>query len=75
MNEVVSKLASIKQQLRPGMRCKVNHAKASGKVFIITKVNKTRVRAAIEGSPVLNSITNSIYGNYNIPISLLEIIG
>ena len=65
----------IKQQLRPGMKCKVNHAKALGKVFIITKVNKTRVRAAIEGSPALNSITGGSYGNFSIPISLLEIIG
>lgn len=70
-----SNLSTIKKQLRPGMKCKVNHAKALGKVFIITKVNKTRVRAAIEGSPVLNSITGGSYGNFSIPISLLEIIG
>lgn len=60
--------SNIRTQLRPGVRCKVNHPKGLGKVFVITKVNRTRVKAYVEGSP-------GLYGNYTIPISLLEIIG
>lgn len=70
-----SNLSNIKKQLRPGIRCKVNHPKASGKVFIITKVNRTKVKASVEGSTVMNSITGGSYGNWTIPISMLEIIG
>lgn len=66
---------TLKVQLRPGVRCKVNHPKALGKVFIVTKVNRTRVKASLEGSTVTNSFTGGSYGNWTIPISMLEIIG
>lgn len=59
---------TIKAKLRPGLKCKVDHPKAFGKVFIITKVNRTKVKCQLEGSQNWNS-------QWNIPISMLEIIG
>lgn len=60
---------TIKAKLRPGLKCKVDHPKALGKVFIITKVNRTKVKCQLE------RLTQYWNSQWNIPISMLEIIG
>jgi len=58
------KMLTIKNKLRPGMPCKVNHARVAGKKFTVKKVNRTKAVLTMEGTK----------GNWTVPISLIEII-
>lgn len=59
-----TKIHAMKNMLRPGMTCKVNHSRLAGKEFIVKKVNRTKAVLTITGT------TQS----FIVPMSMIEII-
>ena len=59
-----TKIHAMKNMLRPGMTCKVNHSRLAGKKFTVRKVNRTKAVLTMVGSQ----------GTWTVPMSLIEII-
>ena len=59
-----TKIHAMKNMLRPGMTCKVNHTRLAGKKFTVNKVNRTKAVLTITGT------TQS----FIVPMSMIEII-
>ena len=59
-----NKIHTMKNMLRPGMTCKVNHSRVAGKKFIVKKVNRTKAVLTMVGTQ----------GSWTVPMNLIEII-
>lgn len=59
-----TKIHAMKNMLRPGMTCKVNHSRLAGKKFTVNKVNRTKAVLTMVGTQ----------SSWTVPMSLIEII-
>ncbi len=59
-----TKIHAMKNMLRPGMTCKVNHTRLAGKKFTVNKVNRTKAVLTMVGTQ----------SSWTVPMSLIEII-
>ena len=59
-----NKIHTMKNMLRPGMTCKVNHSRVAGKKFIVKKVNRTKAVLTMVGTQ----------GSWTVQMNLIEII-
>ena len=59
-----TKIHAMKNMLRPGMTCKVNHNRVAGKKFTVKKVNRTKAVLTMVGTQ----------SSWTVPMSLIEII-
>ena len=55
----------VKDELRVGMNVSVNHPQLAGKQLIVKKINRTKAKLSM-----LNG-----FMSYNVPLSLIQIIG